>query len=630
MAQPNGQNRKGGRKTGDTPEAAKKRFLTYLQDGKLIKDAIVACDRSLATYENWRRNDPRFAAAVDRIRLGPKAPGSVKAEFMPFPAWSHQYMDAQVFGHTQNVVDLLNGDDPSWLHPAMTFERGEKDLVLVNMPPEHAKTMGITINMSVHEIAMDPNARIIIVSKSQAMARKMLYAIKTRLTHPKYEDFQHAYGPQGGYDYNSEAWNADKIYISDDIRDSGEKDPTVEALGIGSHVYGARADLIILDDCVDLSNAHMFDQQIDWIQAELLSRLSHRGRMLIVGTRLSSRDLYSEIRDPKRYPDEVSPWTYLAMPAVLDFAEDPDQWVCLWPRSNQPEAGDRSAVADEDGLFPKWDGKRLLKKRGRMSPRSWAMVYQQQQSSDTTVFAVEDVKGCMNGARLTGMIPHNMNACREGKGMEGLITVAGLDPATSGFTAAVAMALDPHTHQRYVLDVYNKAGTSSDEMRDLIKGWIVKYKLTEFRIEKNAFQGFLSSDREINQFASANNCVIRPHFTGVNKHDPDFGVAAMAGQFKGWESKSNMIELPGSQHSEAMKALVEQLVTWFPGMNKKLKTDTVMALWFATLAVNERDTWGAFRQSHIKTAMTSPRDITKRRVINIDEYLAEYKQAEGF
>lgn len=618
---------KAGRKVGGkTVDEVKREFIQQILAGRTVKDSLLVVGRSNTTYEKWRREDKQFALLVDKARLGAKFEGPVAGD-MPFPEWSEKYMGARVFPHTQNVVDLLEGRDPSWLHPSMVYEQGEKDLILVNMPPEHAKTVAITVNMTTHAIAMNPNIRVIIVSKSQNMARKMLYAVKTRLTHPKYEQFHLDYGPPGGYDSNTEAWNADRVYISDDIRDSGEKDPTVEALGIGSHVYGARADLIILDDAVDLSNAHMFDNHIEWIQAELLSRLSANGKMLIVGTRLASKDLYSEIRNPDRYPDEVSPWTYLAMPAVLEFGETPEEWVTLWPKSNQADAGDRDAVAGEDGLFPKWDGPRLNKKRARMSPRSWATVYMQSQTSDDTIFTLEDVRGCTNGARLTGVMPRNMNAVRQGKGMEGLICVAGLDPATTGHTAAIVMALDPSTHKRYVLDVFNKAGTKPDEIRELIKGWIDKYKLTEFRIEKNAFQSFLVQDTEINQYATAHNCVIKPHYTGSNKHDPDFGVASMAAMFKGWETGANMIELPGTQHSEAAKALVEQLVTWFPGMNKNLKTDVVMALWFANLAANERDRYGTYRQTHVKNSFLSPRDATKRRVVNVDEYLAEIGSA---
>jgi hypothetical protein len=557
----------GGRKKGDVPEL-KKALIAQVAAGRSIKDALIVIDRSRNSYEAWRRDDKHFAMMVDQARLGDAAKPEI--EQMGFPEFSEQYLDAKVFPHTQNIVDMIEGRDPSWMDPAMTYEKGEKDLILVNMPPEHAKTTAVTINYTLYRLAMDPNLRVIIVSKSQAMARKMLYAIKSRLTHPKYQDFQYAYGPAGGYQANSEAWNADRIYLSDDIRDSGEKDPSVEALGVGSHVYGARADLIICDDIVDMGNAHRFDDHIEWIQAELLSRVSANGSMLIVGTRLAPRDLYSEIRDPKRYPEEESPWTYLSMPAVLSFDDDPEKWRTLWPKSNQPEPGSRESVADKDGLYPKWDGSRLKKKRARVAPRTWSLVYQQQQVSDAEVFSTEDVRGCVNGNRMTGRMPDGMVNCRPG-GMSGLIVVAGLDPATAGFTASTVMGLDPHTHKRYVLDVTNRSGMMPDELRQMIKDQITRYGIVEYRIEKNSFQSFLTNDREINEFASRNGCIIKPHFTGVNKFDEDFGIASMAPMFANWSQGNNIIELPSLHGNEAVKALVEQLVTWQPGMSKKLR-----------------------------------------------------------
>ncbi len=86
------------------------------------------------------------------------------------------------------------------------------------------------------------------------MARKFLSAIKTRLSHPNWTKLQVAFGPQGGYKADSNTWSADMIYLGSG-RDSGEKDPTVQALGFGSQIYGARADLIILDDVVMNANA---------------------------------------------------------------------------------------------------------------------------------------------------------------------------------------------------------------------------------------------------------------------------------------------------------------------------------------------------------------------------------------
>ena len=486
---------KAGRKAGQDVARVKQEFLSQMHRGLNINQALEIVGRNRSTYERWRSTDPEFMVAVDRIKNLEKISGPKERDYISFPDFSEKYLGARVFPHMLNVVDMIEGRDPSWTHPGMVHEPGERDLVMVNMPPEHAKTTSITINYVCYRICMDPNIRVILVSKTAEMAKKMLYAIKTRLTHPRYDEMISAYAPIGGFDKNSEAWNQTMIYVSDDARDSGEKDPTVQALGIRGHIYGARADLIILDDTVDLTNAHEYDKQIDWLQSEVISRVSASGSMLVVGTRLAAKDLYSELRDPHRYPDEESPWSYLSMPAVLEFKDDPRDWVTLWPRSNQPEPGSKveTQTADENGLYPKWDGPRLAQKRRRVSPRAWAMVYQQQQVADDAVFSAEAIKASINGNRMAGPIPKGMVNNRP-QGMDGLIIIAGLDPATSGHTAAVVIGLDIKSQKRYVLDVFNKPGITPEAMRSMIKEWTEKYKISEWRIERNGFQGFLVHD----------------------------------------------------------------------------------------------------------------------------------------
>lgn len=611
-----------GRKQGSDVDQAKKAFLELFRSGMTIANAMKAVDRSISTYERWRRDDEEFVSAVERVRnlrngvAGPKP----DREVLGFPEFSEKYLDAKVFPHMQNVVDLIEARDPSWVHPSMVFEKGEPDLVMVNMPPEHAKTTSITINYVVYRICMDPNIRVILVSKTAEMAKKMLYAIKTRLTHPRYEAMIEAYAPLGGFDKDSEAWNQTMIYVSDNARDSGEKDPTVQALGIRGHIYGARADLIILDDTVDLTNAHEYEKQIDWLQSEVISRISASGSMLVVGTRLASKDLYRELRDESRYPDEASPWSYLSMPAVLEFADKEPDWVTLWPRSNQPEPGSKIETqdADAEGYYAKWDGPRLSKKRRRVSPRAWAMVYQQQQVSEDAVFNPEMIKAAINGNRMAGPIPKGMVNQRI-NGMDGLIIVAGLDPATSGHTAAVVMGLDIKSQKRYVLDVYNKINTP-EAMRDMIKDFTVKYRISEWRIERNGFQGFLVHDRELNEFCSTRGTVIKPHFTGQNKHDTDFGVASMASLFSNWENKNQMIELPSTHGQESCKQLVEQLVTWSPSAPKTQKTDIVMALWFAELSCRDRVVMNSsYTRSHVKNSFLTPWDRRQQTTVSLIE-----------
>lgn len=606
-------------------DAIKKQVIDFLMQGYSVQKAMDAVGRSVKTYEYYRKTDEQFATAIDKIRsmTARGEVGSPRGEVPPFPEFSSKYLGVDVFPHQKHWIDLLEGREPEDLHPAISYEPGSSDLLIVNTPPEHAKSTTITVNYAVYRICQNPNIRIMIVSKTQAMAQKFLLSIKNRLTHPRYQDLQLTFGPPGGYEKNSDSWKQDLIYLSSESRDSGEKDPTVQAVGIRGHIYGARADLIIMDDCVDHTNAHEYEKQIDWIQSEVMSRIDNDGgRLLVVGTRLRPRDLYSELRDPMRYPDETSPWTYFAQPAVLEFAEDAKDWVTLWAKTNMPPVSG-NGVPDENGLYDKWTGPALHKKRSRMSPNLWAMVYQQQQVHEDSAFPSDAIKGVINGARNIGVIPKGKHGVRP-NGMDGLIVVAGLDPAGSGYTAAVVLGLDISTQKRYLLDVSNVAGMKPDDIRNLIKDWTVRYKISEWRVEKNAFQTMLTQDREVRQFLTQNGSMLREHHTGQNKWDTDFGVASLTTLFYGWEEDNALIEFPSTHASEGLKALIEQLVTWYPDAPKSQKTDTVMAFWFAELGCRDRLTNASvFARNHNSMSMFHTRyDNSRQYTVNLDELYA--------
>jgi hypothetical protein len=354
-----------------------------------------------------------------------------------------------------------------------------------------------------------------------------------------------------------------------------------------------------------------------------MSRIDNDGgRLLVVGTRLRPRDLYSELRDPMRYPDETSPWTYFAQPAVLEFAEDAKDWVTLWAKTNMPPLSG-NGIPDENGLYDKWTGPALHKKRSRMSPNLWAMVYQQQQVHEDSAFPSDAIKGVINGARNIGLIPKGKHGVRP-NGMDGLIVVAGLDPAGSGYTAAVVLGLDISTQKRYLLDVSNVAGMKPDDIRNLIKDWTVRYKVSEWRVEKNAFQTMLTQDREVREFLVRNGSMLREHHTGQNKWDTDFGVASLTTLFYGWDESNALIEFPSTHASEGLKALIEQLVTWYPDAPKSQKTDTVMAFWFAELGCRDRLTNASvFARNHNSMSMFHTRyDNSRQHTVNLDELYA--------
>lgn len=213
------------------------------------------------------------------------------------------------------------------------------------------------------------------------------------------------------------------------------------------------------------------------------------------------------------------------------------------------------------------------------------------------------------------------------KGAEWYIT-AGLDPATvSGYTACTAYAFNRRTQKRRVIDVSNQRRTP-DSIINLIKDWTVRYEVDEWRIEKNAFQAFLTQSREITQYLASRGVLLREHSTYGNKHDPGFGVAAMAMLFRGWSDGNNMIELPRKE-GEGVKALIEQLIVWSPDAPKTQKTDAVMSLWFAELRAKELVQQSGATNYSDDTQWLSAADKEQRVVLSIDEYLAAQREDQA-
>lgn len=609
-------------------------IIEYVKAGQTVAQALRDCGYSQQTYGYYRRSDPTFREQMDRLMLARKQGGISDARDKPgqisFEEFCEKYLDTKLFNHHLQWVDLLEGREPRNRHPNQVYERGASEAIMVNTPPEHAKSTTLTVNYVTYKICMDPNIRIIIVSKTQEMAKRFLRAVKDRLNgnNPAYLKLQMDFAPEGGFSANSAAWTADSIYLSSELRDSGEPSPTVQALGIKGQIYGARADLILMDDCVDSGNAHEYEKHIDWIQNEVFSRLAYPGGvLLLIGTRLAPVDLYSEIRKAEYYSDEESPWTYLSQPAVLEFHNDPKEWVTLWPRTNRPPVSitARAQVQqDADGLYPMWPGEALHKKRAKMSPRNWSMVYMQEQVPDDVTFSAEKVLGCMDGQRQPGPMTRQGLGHRNA-GMDGLYVIGGFDPALTGNAAAVVIGVDRDSGVRWVLDVWTKAHLKPDDLRDKIKEWTVKYRVNEWRIEKNAMNMMLSQDREVKQFLANRGCILKEHYTGSNKWDTNFGVASLSNLFEGHKSGDNLIRLPSRANHEGVKALIEQLCTWFP--DTKGKTDCVMALWFAEIRARELVDEVGFQVTHMENKYASPRDKEKQMTVDLD-YMAQ-KQMMG-
>jgi len=614
-----------GRKPGkqDISKAeAQERVLTLLEQGSTITAAMAAVNRNDVTFRQWSSASPDFKERADTARLMGKG---VKTDLtdlknIDFPTFSEQFLDTPLFEHHLDWIDLIEGREPRWIHPAMTYEPGVANRILINVPPEHAKSTVITTNYVVHKIVTNPNSRVIIVSKTQGMARKFLGAIKTRLSHPAYMKLQVAFGPNGGFKADATQWSADMIYLGTG-RDSGEKDPTVQALGFGSQIYGARADLIILDDVVMGSNAHEWEKQLEWIQKEVITRLGRHGKLVIVGTRISPVDLYRMIRDPSQWSGNKSPFTYFSQPAVLEFDENPSGWKTLWPRTNQQE--NEIDEVGEDGLFPKWDGPSLFTRRSEVAPSVWAMVYQQEDVQEDAIFQPATIAGSVNGMRKRG--PLRSGTPGHPKHLDGQYTVIGLDPAMAGATGAVVLTYNKSDGKIYILDCVNMTEPTPQKIQTLIEEWVVRYKPQEVIIEINAHQKAYALDTNLRNFLLSYGCQMKPHYTGKNKWDTSFGVASMAPLFgstrDGRFQDNNIIELPSNEGSEGLKTLVQELITWKP--DTKNPTDCVMALWFAIIRIRELMQNNSQVGQYATNRWSIRVQIARRGSLNLDDAFAE-------
>jgi hypothetical protein len=612
---------------------AKSTVLDAVGRGMKVLDAMSLVGRKPETYRDWMKNDPEFKASIGDIRtLKSDVAETGRMPVPDFETFCREELKQPLFIHQLRMLDVIEGRAPRDLHPSMVYEAGQSDRVVVNVPPDHAKSTTFTVNYVTYCIFKNPDEQIAIICKDQGLAKQFLGAIKQRLVSPLYREMQLKYGPADGFKDADNSWTQDQIFISG--RGTGEKDPTIQAIGIKGRIYGARLTKVICDDLVTGDNVNEFEAQHRKLMQEIETRLPPEGGLLaVLGTRMAPLDLYKFLRDQESF-DGSRYWTYFSQPAVLDPGDGShESWETLWPMTVDFKTGEPK---------PRWDGKNLARKRSGIGERLWALTYQQSDVAVDATFVAEAVEASINRLRFPGpMIPEAMGH-RE-RGMDGLYVVGGVDPATVGHTAMIISGFDRHTQKRYILDGFNVANCTAEMLIDTIKGFTEKYKVNEWVFERNAFQRFLTQLPDLRIFLQARGVRITPHWTqNTNKFDADFGVGAMGPLFLScgdpppmntggkWVKtpEKALIELPSPKQNVWIQSLINQLVVWEPqGMTQRAKTDLVMALWFTEIAVQRLLGHGRSTATHLENKWASRGALKQRGSINLLDHLTAQQAA---
>ena len=536
---------------------AKRAFYELVLHGWSYSKSAEGIGYSLkASWEKWSLEDPAWAAKVRAVRESGQTWETPDMTGVTFAAFVHRYFGYHLSPHQEEIAAALA--DPM------------ARIVQVLGHPESGKSTLVSLWYVLYRIARNPDVRIAIVSKNGEQADALLERIKRYLTD------RHLYeGKEGNLvdDFNGwkpEAgdglWQASRIFVRH--RKSGERDPTVQSLGIGKPIYGTRLDLLILDDALVTDNqvSETMRAKIDsWFTGEVRSR-ANRGQTVINGTRLLPFDLYGVWK--KRWA-KLQTYRLVKIPGIIDeYTEDErPSWPEYWSL-------DGGVVEDplEGPVFR--PGLRDIRAEFAANPQRWKLVWQQEDVEETEAFfRQEHIDRAFDlgaGFSMGQVLDHE-------------ILILGVDPATTGRAASLLIAFDPSTRVRRVVDIFVRAGLGATGIRsNLFYQFWDRYRdhRVQFSVVETNFAPTLLGDESFLERAQAAGTLLVDHRTvgqgkqRGSKWDEEYGVAAMASLFG-----NGLISFPSrtEEDKERLKPLIEDLLS-FPYAEEQ---DAAIGLWVA-------------------------------------------------
>jgi predicted phage terminase large subunit-like protein len=180
------------------------------------------------------------------------------------------------------------------IHNQLQNHLTDHRLALVELPRDHGKTTQVCLRV-LWELGRNPNLRIKIVCASDALA-----AERTRFLRRSIERNPHVKMVFPNLQ-PSEPWTAEAFTVKRTTELIG---PSVAAFGIGTSATGARADLLICDDVVDvraISSRQERQRAKEYFRNNLLNLLEPQGRFWGLCTPWHPDDLNAELKATEAY-----------------------------------------------------------------------------------------------------------------------------------------------------------------------------------------------------------------------------------------------------------------------------------------------------------------------------------------
>lgn len=515
--------------------------MTAVEASTLLGCTPATVSRMLTAYKIDSRNE----IAAESWELSKNAKQNIKN----FSSFRKKYFRTET-GERYDTADF----HINWINNIINAIKHGNELIILS-PPRHGKTE-LLMHFAVYQICKNPNVRIMWVGGNEDIARNSLSAVLDVLD--TNEELQTDFCPPGisfkPDNRSGKNWSQNQFTVGTRTV-AGIKSPTMVAVGKGGKILSRDCDLIIADDIED----HQTTQQPgarestrQWWTTTLSSRKEEHTAVVVIGSRQHPDDLYNHLLESDNFTSIVETAHSLEC-QIPQHSEEEHTDCMLWPNKR---------------TF-KWLMSRLRSAETTGGKQTFEMVYYNQAYVEgTQIFTMNIIDQCMRPDLVMGQVHRN------------LYLIAGLDPASSGYQASVLWGIDKYRSELYLVDLENRRGGGIRAALDQMSRWLQDYDCRHWIVEENGFQSAIRMDESIKEFTLSAGVVVQGHLTGKNKHDPMYGVGAMANLFE-----NRKIHLPtGDDESSAKVQQYRQQLLYFDGKpvskRNKEKTDIVMASWF--------------------------------------------------
>lgn len=405
---------------------------------------------------------------------------------------------------------------------------------------EAGKSSLVSVGRVLWEIGKNPGIRILVLSSSSGMAKKIIKSVKNYIENSA--EFRLVFpGVVPDKSDTTGAWRDDSFIVR---RRAMPKDPTVQAVGFGGAVLGGRYDLIIVDDYLTAENTysdHLRDKFYSWLKSTIEGRRTAHGRLWFIGNAWHLDDaMHRYAAEPRTFSKKY--------PVVVDGESS---WPSAWPAWRiKQEIENRGPIESRRSLFcdPVSDSERRFKLEYIMC----ALIHG-------------------DGIRM----PWSLQVVPSG-----YRTVTGVDLAvtkktTGDMTALVTIAVEEKRQIRQILDI-DAGRWGGPEIVERLKDVHDRYH-SHVWVESNGQQ------RLLKQFLNEGTAIpVKAFYTGKNKYDPAFGLESLA-----IEMSANKWIIPniGAEANKihatmtpGVKMLVNDMLRYDPASHTG---DVLMATWIA-------------------------------------------------